>query len=390
MNYLNPLSDRSSNEFVKAQSRGYGHLYQDEQVYPFWIADMDFEVAEPITKALENKVSQGVYSYEYNNDLLFSSISNWYGKRHGLALNPNNFVQVNGVLSGIALSLDLFSKENEGVIIQTPVYHMFSYAVRINKRKVVENPLKRDDSGLFIMDFVDLEDKMKQPKNTMLLLCNPHNPVGRVWTKEELQRVAELAEKYKVQVVSDEVHADILYGNHKFESYLNVDENSISLIGSPAKTFGMHSIATGYIYTNNSRLYKLINHRAMSLFINHGNALTFYATLAAYNESEAWVDHLIEYLETIISRVNRFLKEKLPDVELIQPQGTYQLWMDFSNTGLSEDELSHWVYKEAKMGLAPGGQFGNGYEKWFRLNIATNLEVIMDYLNLLAQTKPVT
>ncbi|MGB0776640.1 MAG: MalY/PatB family protein [Flavobacteriaceae bacterium] len=391
MEFFNPIEHRSEIDFVKVSPNGYGHLYNSEEVYPFWIADMDFKVAKPIRSAIHDMADRGVFAYEYNNNKLYGAISSWFQRRHDLYLNPNNYVQVNGVLTGIALLLRLFSDKRDGVIINSPVYHMFSHTIRANRRKVVDNPLKFDENRRFSFDFEQLDEQMAKPENKIFLLCNPHNPVGRVWTRDELEQIKSLSQKHGVLVISDEVHADILYDNHKFISYADVDrEGSIVLLGSPAKTFGMQSVATGHIYTEHASYLRKIRSEAEALFIHHGNAITYYMTLAAYNAGDLWVNELIEYLQETINSVKELLSNHLPLVKISPLEGTYQMWMDFSGMNLTEEELENWIFNQAKMGLAPGKQFGEQYESWFRLNFATDRAVILTYLNRLIESKPLT
>ena len=389
MEYFDPIENREETNFVKTNPDVHRHIYKSEEVYPFWIADMDFRVALPIREQVLALAHRGIFPYEFNDKKLYGSISSWFESRHGLVLNPTYFNQVNSVLTGIAVVIRLFSKPMQGVIINTPVYHMFEHTIKINKRKVVNNALKVDDQGLFVIDFEDLEIQMSKEENKIYLLCNPHNPVGRVWMSEELQKIKSLANKYDVLVLSDEIHADIVYAPNSFKSYINIDrENSVVLLGSPGKTFGLQGVATGHIYSENTGYYMKIRREVESLFIHHDNAFTFYITQAAYNKGSDWLEEFIIYLEDTIGEIQTFLEKYLPQVKLTKPQGTYQLWLDFRDCNLSSEELKDWIFDKAKMGLAPGAQFGGNYELWYRLNIATERGVILKYLKRLYETKP--
>ena len=389
MEYFDPIKNREETNFVKTNPHVHGHIYKSEEVYPFWIADMDFRVALPIREQVMALAQRGIFPYEFNDQKLYGSISRWFESRHGLVLNPSYFNQVNSVLTGIAVVIRLFSKPLQGVIINTPVYHMFEHTIKINNRKVVTNALKIDDRGLFVIDFEDLEIQMSKEENKIYLLCNPHNPVGRVWTREELQKIKTLANKYDVLVLSDEIHADIVYAPNSFKSYIDIDrENSVVLLGSPGKTFGLQGVATGHIYSEKTAFYMKIRREVESLFIHHGNAFTFYITQAAYDKGEVWLEEFLKYLENTISDIQTFLETYLPEVKLTKPQGTYQLWLDFRSCDLSREDLNDWIFNKAKMGLAPGGQFGGDYELWYRLNIATERSVILRYLKSLYETKP--
>jgi cystathionine beta-lyase len=390
MRFFNPQKHREDTDFVKNHETGYGHLYKSEDVFPFWIADMDFKVALPIQEEIKRIGERGVFAYEYNNSKLYGSICRWYQERHQINLKIDAFVQVNGVLTGIALLTRLFSNAKEGVIISTPVYHMFSYMIRSNGRRAIENKMHQGEDGKFKIDFDDLEEKMASKNNTLYLLCNPHNPVGRVWTKDELMKVKELAHKYGVRVISDEVHADILFGSSKFNSYMEIDpEEGICLLGSPAKTFGLQSVATGHIYTENQSLLRMIKKEAEALFIHHGNALTYYITRAAYDKGSPWLDEFIDYLEETNRVIFSFCTRYLPELKIVQPEGTYQLWMNFKGFGFENNVLHDWIFNKAKMGLAPGEQFAKDYQGWYRLNTATDRDVILTHLQRLFESKPV-
>ena len=249
----------------------------------------------------------------------------------------------------------------------------------MNGRKVVCNPLKLEHDK-FTMDLIDLEQKFQTSRAKLLILCNPHNPVGRVWNSSELQELLNLAYKYEVLVLSDEIHSDIIYKGVKFNSVasLNGGRNHIAIIGSPAKTFGMHSIANGFLYTENEEVFAKIHNRVEAMYLHHGNAISAYATIAAYKKGGEWVDELIEYLAETITWIHAYLETELPQITYFKPEGTYQIWLDFSALNLSSEELTELIFGRAKVGLAPGAWFGKGSEQFMRINIASPRKVIQD------------
>ncbi|GAA4303897.1 MalY/PatB family protein [Aestuariibaculum suncheonense] len=365
------------NYFVKNNPKYLKMVLGTDDVMPLWIADMDFKVASPITEALRNIVERGIYAYEDISPQVKEAMANWNLKRHGLQMNPNAFIQVNGVLTAIAVILRALTKESDGIMIQTPVYHQFYNAIKTANRTVIENPLKIEN-GHYAFDFEHMEQQLKSGNTKMILLCNPHNPVGRVWCHEELQKLVDLANQYNVIIVSDEVHSEIVFSKTKFNSILSLEniENHIAVLGSPAKTFGMQSIANGYIYAENKAQFEVINSLVTSMYLHQGGALSAYAILAAYTSGHAWVDELVLYLEETVNWIEDFLKTELPQVKMIRPEGTYQVWLDFSALNLNKTQLKALVFNKAKVGLALGSTFGADYELFMRMNIASPLAKI--------------
>ncbi|WP_370477238.1 MalY/PatB family protein [Tamlana flava] len=372
------------NNFVKNNPSYLKAMFGTVDVMPLWIADMDFKVALPITQALERIVERSVYAYEDITPKVTQAIADWNLKRHNLDLQSKSFIQVNGVLTAIAVLLRTLTKEGDGVMIQTPVYHQFYKAIKMANRTVLDNSLKIKN-GHYAMDFENMEQQLKLGNTKIILLCNPHNPVGRVWKRDELQSLIDLANTYGVMIVSDEVHSEIVFSNSKFNSVLSFNgiQNHIAILGSPAKTFGMQSIADGYIYTTNKKLFDEIYGFVASMYLHQGSALSAYAILAAYTHGEDWVNQLVDYLEQTINWIQNFLNDELPRVKMIRPEGTYQIWLDFTALNLSETDLKKLVFNKAKLGLASGGSFGADYKLFMRMNIASPLSKIKKAFNQL-------
>ncbi len=286
------------NNFAKSNPNYLKSMFGATDIMPLWIADMDFEIAKPIQEALQKLTTRNVYAYEFNYEEVFKAISDWNLKRNQLQLNPKLFVQVSGVLTGIGVLIRELSKKGDGIMVQTPVYHQFFKVIESAGRQVVSNKLKVVE-GHYQMDFDDMERKLKTLNVKAILLCNPHNPIGRVWTKEELQKLVNIANKYEVTIISDEIHSDIVYSDANFNSIASLDSsaNHIAVLGSPAKTFGMQSISNGYLYIPNKNILKQVKHAIGSLYLDHGNILSSNATIAAYREGEKWLDDLLVYLE---------------------------------------------------------------------------------------------
>lgn len=376
MTPFDTIKENTENLFARENPKMLQNIFGTDEVTPFWIADMDFPVAKPITEELKRIVDRGIYAYEFNPKGIINAIVDWNKKRHQLPLEKIFFLQITGVLTGISLLIRELTQQGDGVLIQTPVYHQFSQLIKTSKRRIIRNPLKIID-GKYEMDFDDLEEKLKSENVKLILLCNPHNPVGRVWKQEELQKAIELANTYEVTIISDEIHSDIIYSGHKFNSIMSLNqENHIALIGSPAKTFGMQSISDGYIYIPEEKVRKQISRVIESMYLNHGNAFTTFATIAAYKYGDEWLDKLISYLENNISWIQDFMQKELPLIKMYPVEGTYQIWLDFREMNLTKDELNRLLVEKAKLGLTPGNWFDRENTLFMRMNIASPLSKI--------------
>lgn len=379
-----------ANNFIKKDSKMLKQMWGSDDVVPYWVADMDFPIARPITQELQRLVTRETFSYEFDSESVFNAISQWNQSRHGLALNPKNFVQVPGVLSAIALLIRQFSAEGEGVLIQTPVYHQFRRLIESSGRVAVNNTLKLVDDH-YEIDFDDFEEKLMNSNVKIIFLCNPHNPVGRVWKRDELEKLVEIANKYQTMIISDEIHADIIFEGSEFTSIVSLDySNSISIIGSPAKNFGLSSISNGYIYSDNPDLHEQIKAMSASMSLDHGNALTTYATIAAYQHAEEWFNEFLDYTQTSMNWITDFLETNIPQIKVFKPEGTNQIWLDFSGLGLKPEQLQNLLVTRAKMALTPGAWFGETDKNFYRMNFAsplpqieTSLKRLLSEINLL-------
>lgn len=380
---VSPNRTDINDKFIKHDSNMLNQVYGTDEVTPYWIADMDFPIASPISQAMQQLVNRESYSYEYDSKTVFNAISAWNKDRHNLDLNPENFIQVPGVLSAIALLIRDFTNEGDGVLIQTPVYHQFRRLIESAGRTAVNSPLKIDNNR-YVIDFEDFEKQLKSGAVTMVLLCNPHNPVGRVWTKTELQQLIAIAKKYNTLIISDEVHSDIIFEGSTFTSMAALDyDNSLTIIGSPAKSFGLNSISNGYIYSNNQILRDKIKATSASMSLDHGNAFTTYATIAAYKHGKEWFDEFLSYTRKTRNWIVAFMANELPQVRTFAPEGTNQIWFDFTGLDLAPSQLKSLLTQQAKLALTPGAWFGEPDENYYRMNFASPLEQIQASFELL-------
>ncbi|MGF1682487.1 MalY/PatB family protein [Photobacterium minamisatsumaniensis] len=380
---VTPTHAHITDKFIKRDSQMLNQIYGGDDVVPYWIADMDFPIASPISKAMQQLVSRETYSYEFDSKTVFQSIAEWNKERHNITLNPDHFVQVPGVLSAIALLIRDFTQEGDGVLIQTPVYHQFRRLIESAGRKAVNNTLKIEGDR-YVMDFEEFEQQLQSSNVKMVLLCNPHNPVGRVWTKEELEQLVAIAEKYQTIIISDEVHGDIIFEGSTFTSMTTLDyDNSLTIIGSPAKNFGLNSISNGYIYSDNQLLREKIKATSASMSLDHGNAFTTYSTIAAYQHGKAWFDAFLNYTQNTRNWIVNFVANELPQVKAFAPEGTNQIWFDFSGLNLEASDLKSLLTEQAKMALTPGTWFGEPNENFYRMNFASPLDQVQASFELL-------
>lgn len=368
-------------------------LFDDE--YPMWVADMDFYAAPLIYESVNRKAKHGVYAYSFVNDAVFDSYVNWW-KNYGLSMKNEELLFATGVMPSITSIIRAFSDEGDNVLIQTPVYHVFFYVIQDNNRNVVENPLiynpdSDDVETAYSIDFDDLEEKFKDPKTKLMLLCNPHNPIGRIWDKENLEKIAVLAKKYDVIVVSDEIHCDLVDPNLMYVPYASLEDdlthNSFTCI-SPSKTFNIAGIQSSAVFTRNKEFYEILEKQLSIDFSNHPNIFSIDATIAAY-KSEDWLNELREVLYNNKMIVDEFLNEEIPEITLVPSNATYLLWLDISkiNNEYNSDSnaLCEFLREEVSLFLSPGVQFGQNGDNFLRMNIACPKDLLIEGLNALKE-----
>lgn len=353
------------------KSRLLEHFGNDD-LMPFWVADMDFPAPDAVIESLQKRVQHGIYGYEYKEENYLESLTAWYEKRHGWQLNPDHIEFCPGVLNAVSIFINQHSDERDGIIIQPPVFFEFGQLIVSNNRRRVKNPLKLVD-GRYEMDFEDLEEKASDPNNKLMILCNPHNPVGRVWTKEELSRAGEICRKHNVLVISDEIHGDITYGAHQYTPFASLSDElaQISLTClSPAKTFNIAGMVDAMALIPDDDKRAQFNDFAHRYQINKNNVFAAAAVIAAYTEGEAWLDELLDYLQSNIDYLRTFFAEQLPQVKLIEPEGTYLVWLDFTALKMDAKDLERFLVDTAGIALNSGYWFGREGAGYARMNIA--------------------
>ena len=370
-------------DFTTLPNRFGHHTYKwkeaetDREVLPAWIADMDFEVLPKIRQTVHDYAEQLVYGYTYASDGLIEAVQNWEEKQHGYRFDKDALVFIEGVVPAISTAIQAFTKEGEAVLINTPVYPPFARSIKLNNRRLITNSLVEKD-GLFEIDFDQLEKDFVEEDVKLYVLCNPHNPGGRVWEKEVLEKIGQLCQKHGVLLVSDEIHQDLALFGHKHQSFNTVNEafKEFSLILSSAtKTFNIAGTKNSYAIIENPKLRVAFQKRQLANNQHEISGLGYLATETAYRYGEDWLAELKELIEKhIIYVVDLFGKET--KIKVMKPQGTYLIWLDFSAYDISDEELRKLLRDEAKVILNRGLDFGEEGALHARLNVAMPTSVL--------------
>jgi cystathionine beta-lyase len=343
-----------------------------ENLLPLWVADMDFKVSEKILDALHERVGHGIFGYSEVQDEYFEAIRDWMEKKHHWNVESRWLVKTPGVVFALAMAVQAFTDPGDGVMIQQPVYYPFSEVVEDNDRVLVDNSLYLGEDGRYHIDFEDFERKAEEFHVKLFLFCNPHNPVGRVWSREELEKLGEICIRRDILVVSDEIHQDFVFeGEHLVFANLSEElKNRTITCTSPSKTFNLAGLQISNIFIANQKVRRRFRRQVAAAGYSQLNTLGLTACEAAYRHGEEWYDQLMVYLRANISYVREFLKERIPKVKLIEPEGTYLVWLDFRELGLTEGEREDLIIKKAGLWLDSGAMFGPVGEGFERINAA--------------------
>lgn len=351
----------------------------EDDIIPMWIADMDFKTCDEITKALQNKLSTGNLGYDTVNGY-YESVVKWMRNRHNVDINVEDVVYTPGVVTAINFLLKILIKENDKVLVQSPVYHSFFRVLNENKCDIVQSELFIKDNR-YEIDFDEFENKISTGVK-VLILCNPHNPIGRVWTKEELERIVEICESYKVFIISDEIHSDLVFKGYKHTSLTTVApyyKDNIVTLTAPSKTFNLAGLYVSNAIITDEKLRS----RYKELFSTTPNVLGAEALIAAYNKGETWLEELLEYIESNYNYVLKFVNENVPKIKVIKQEGTFLTWLDCRELGLSDEELERFFIEEAKLALSTGTAFGKGGSGFMRMNIGCPISTVKEALQRL-------
>lgn len=368
---------------------GRAAYFGTPDVLPLWVADMDFAAPEAVTRALAERAAHPVYGYTFYPDSLYDALIAWLRKRHGWEVQREWIVMTPGVVPSLFAAVMAFAQQGEGVIVQPPVYFPFFSAVTTNQRRLIQNPLRlesgRLEHGRYAIDFDHLEQCAADGAR-LLLLCSPHNPVGRVWSRAELAEILRIARRYDLVILSDEIHADLVYpgSQHTALATLANDTDKLITAVAPSKTFNIPGLGLSSLIVPDPAHRDALNKVFATLHSGNTNPFSITAFEAAYRGGEAWLDSLLIYLRDNRDFVSDYLATHLSTIRLIPPEGTYLLWLDCRELKMSDAQLRKFFVQQAKVGMSPGTVFGQGGSGFMRLNIAAPRHVIADALERIA------
>lgn len=356
-----------------------------EDVLPLWVADMDFQTAPEILEQLKQAVEHGIYGYSESKDGYFRAVQHWYDEHFGWHVEKNWLVKTPGVVFALAMAIKAFTKKGDAVLLQQPMYYPFSEVIRDNDRVLINSPLKLEN-GHYEIDFEDLEEKIQDNSVKLFLLCSPHNPVGRVWQEWELRKLGDICLRHSVLVVSDEIHSDFTYEGHVHHVFANLSpeiSNITVTCTAPSKTFNLAGLQVSNIFISNGELRKQFKKAVDAAGYSQLNLMGLVACQAAYEKGEPWFKALKAYLAENLEFVRVYLKEHLPQISLVEPEGTYLIWLDFRRLGLTESQREDLIVNKAHLWLDSGAMFGSDGEGFERINIACPRAVLQKALEQL-------
>lgn len=357
---------------------GLDAMFGRHDVTPMWIADLDFAVCPDITAALRHRLDHPVLGYAATPESYWQSIIDWQRRRHGFNINRDELSFIPGVVKGIALALNYFTQRGDKVVIQPPVYHPFCMVIEGNERQVVENPLIERD-GTYTMDLDGLERILEHERPVMMVLCNPHNPIGLQWDAETLKRLATMCRKAGCLVVSDEIHGDLMLDRRPHVPFLDVSDDAREIgimLGAPSKTFNIPGLVSSWMVVKNRALRDPFYHW---LEVNEFNSPVLISTIgaeAAYCNGEEWLDQMLEYVSDNITFLCRTLDERGVPVSAVMPEASFLVWLDFRSLGLEQAQLMHLLLDKAHLALNDGAMFGRQGEGFMRLNVGVPRSVL--------------
>lgn len=356
-------------------------LFGGTGLLPLWVADMDFSAPPAVLKAIKERTNHPIFGYNYSSDEYYQAVISWMKRRHNWKIDREWILFTPGVVPALSYSVKAYTEPDDNIIIQSPVYRPFYTTIENNGRNIITNPLIYRD-GRYFMDYEDLEAKIDS-KTKLLILCSPHNPVGRVWTKEELTKLGEICLKNDIIIISDEIHFDIVYKGYDHTVLANVSpeiRERCIICTAPSKTFNIAGLQISNIIIPNNELREKYSLELEKDHIIRPNVFGEEALVAAYNESEDWLDSLLEYLEKNRDFFISFVDKNIPQLKVVKPEGTYLLWVDFSDLGMNSEELRDFLVNKCKLAVNPGEMFGKESGLFQRFNIGCPRSILEEAL----------
>lgn len=356
-----------------------------DDLLPLWVADMDFALPKEILDDFHKRIDCGIFGYTDPDEEYYDALNKWFSEHHGYHVDPKTVTVGCGVVYGLATGVHAFTEEGDSILIQQPVYYPFREVIEDNGRIFINNQLHYEN-GKYTIDFEDFERKIIDNNVKVFILCNPHNPVGRVWTKEELEKLGDICLAHDVVIMDDEIHCDFVYEGHKFTSFMTLDpkyQEKLVLYTSPSKTFNVAGFQPANIIIPNKELRAKYRHANAGAGYSQGNIMGMAAVKSCYTKGEAWVKELVEYIAGNIAYVKEFVKVNFPKATFVEPEGTYLVWIDFSAYGFTDEELENIMVDEAKLWLDSGKVFGPATAQFERFNVACPRSIVEQAFNQL-------
>jgi cystathionine beta-lyase len=384
---FNQIINREGTNALKLDFRQ--RLFGTNDVLPLWVADMDFPAPDEVVDAIRKRAEHPLYGYTTRDDAFYQSIVKWLKEQHNWEV-PSDWVEyMPGVVPTLIMAVLAFTAPGDKVVIQPPVYPPFFEVIKDHKRIVAENPLVNTPDG-YLMDFEHLDKVTSDKYVKMMILCNPHNPVGRVWTKEELEKVGDICLKNNVLIISDEIHADLVFEDARHLPVAMVSpelaDNTITCM-APSKTFNIAGLNTSYIVASNQKLLRVMKRQLQFFHLFTGNMFGAEALKAAYNKGRPWLLALLKYIEGNTDYVLDFLNTNMPEIRVHKPEATYLMWLDFSEWGMPSTKLKQFIVEKARLGLNYGPTFGVQGEGFMRLNVASPRKIIEEAMDNLLKAR---
>lgn len=358
-----------------------------DDLLPLWVADMDFKLPDEILEDLHRRIDHGIFGYTEADEEYFAAVDRWFFNHHGYHVEPETVTVGCGVVYGLATGVKAFTEVGDAILIQQPVYYPFREVIEDNGRHFINNQLHYED-GRYTIDFEDFEKKIVDNKVKVFILCNPHNPVGRVWTRQELEQMGDICLRHGVVIMDDEIHCDFVFPGYQFTSFMNLDEKyrkNLVLYTSPSKTFNVAGMQPANIIIPNEELRTAYRRANAAAGYSQGNVMGMTAVKAVYTKGDAWVKELVEYIDGNKEYMKEFVKANFPKAQFVEPEGTYLIWIDFSGYGFTDEELEHVMVEEAKLWLDCGKVFGPATAQFERFNIACPRATVVQAMEQLKQ-----
>ena len=379
------IIDRKNTDCLKydfAKRRG-----MPEDVLPLWVADMDFKTSSYVEDALAERARHGIFGYSESQTPYFVIVRDWMKRHHDWEVKEPWLIKTPGVVFALAMAVKAYTEPGDGVLIQSPVYYPFSEVIEDNRRRIVSNTLVLGEDHKYHIDFEDFERQIKENQIKLFFLCNPHNPVGRVWTTDELTRLGDICLKYRVTVVSDEIHSDFIFrGKHQVFADLKKEYADITVTcTAPSKTFNLAGLLLSNIFISNRELRHKFRQQVNAAGISQLSPFGLVACETAYTQGEEWYQAMLAYVAENIAFTKEYVEKHLPGVEMVEHEGTYLVWLDFRKTGLSVEELEDLIVNRAKLWLDSGKIFGKSGEGFQRINVACPRQILEEALHRIGE-----